>query len=45
MVDLLEIHPMLYNKKPTTYKDTDTKERLKIEKAADLGNIVEVTRT
>ena len=45
IVDLLEIHPMFYNKKPTTYKDTDTKERLKTEKAADLRNIVEITRT
>ncbi|CAG2215050.1 unnamed protein product [Mytilus edulis] len=40
MVERMEAHPILYNKKMTTYKDTGKKERMWVEKAEDLGKSV-----
>ncbi|VDI36404.1 Hypothetical predicted protein, partial [Mytilus galloprovincialis] len=37
MVEMMEAHPILYNKKMTTYKDTGKKERMWVEKAEELG--------
>ncbi|CAG2220759.1 unnamed protein product [Mytilus edulis] len=40
MVEWMEAHPILYNKKMTTYKDTGKKERMWLEKAEELGKSV-----
>ncbi|XP_050711228.1 uncharacterized protein LOC126995584 [Eriocheir sinensis] len=45
MVEWLEDHPILYNKKLSSYKDTAKKERLWLEKAAELGKPVLVLKT
>lgn len=45
MVEWLEDHPVLYNKKLNSYKDTAKKERLGLEKAAELGKPVLVLKT
>ncbi|CAG2190045.1 unnamed protein product [Mytilus edulis] len=45
MVEWMEAHPILYNKKMTTYKDTGKKERMWLEKAEELGKSVLVLKT
>ncbi|VDH99431.1 Hypothetical predicted protein [Mytilus galloprovincialis] len=45
MVEWMETHPILYNNKITTYKDTGKKERMWLEKAEELGKSVLVLKT
>jgi len=44
MVERLEEHPIFYNKKMTSYKDTAKKERMWTEKAAEMGKPVSVLK-
>ncbi|VDI06290.1 Hypothetical predicted protein [Mytilus galloprovincialis] len=45
MVKWMEAHPILYNKKMTTYKDTGKKEKMWLDKAKELGKFVLVLKT
>ena len=44
MVERLEEHPIFYNKKMTSYKDTAKKEMMWMEKAAEMGKPVGVLK-
>jgi len=44
MVEWLEEHPIFYNKKMTSYKDTAKKEMMWMEKAAEMGKPVGVLK-
>lgn len=45
MVEWLQAHPIFYNKKMTSYKETAKKERMWAEKATELGKTVLVLKT